>query len=295
MLPVRLTACFLALAIPAGAAAQQGDSIVVTGRAEAEAAEEPEVVRKARGITPGVNALRHEPVALVQEPLCPGVAGLSAAGAGAIVDRIRDNARSLGIRLAGEEACEPNLVIAFVADVGRHLAGLARKSPHLFDTLRPADRRALMEAQGPVRAWNLTATFTRDNMPMGRPEGLVQPPAVTMWSAHSKIYTPTRQDIVASFVLIDRAAVRGMTLVQLADYATMRGLARTRPPERPGEPGSVLSLFEAGPDAAPAGLTAFDSAYLAALYEGPPNMPGLNKLLGIPRRMAGADGVAQGD
>jgi hypothetical protein len=46
-------------------------------------------------------------------------------------------------------------------------------------------------------------------------------------------------------VLFDRAAVSGKTLVQLADYATMRGIARTRPAESDGQPlDTILTLFD---------------------------------------------------
>jgi hypothetical protein len=76
-------------------------------------------------------------------------------------------------------------------------------------------------------------------------------------------------------VLFDRSAVLDMTLVQLADYATMRGMAQTRAPDTVSV-ASILGLFQpvdVDGDNRANGLTDFDRAYLSAVYEGIPNMP----------------------
>jgi len=99
-------------------------------------------------------------------------------------------------------------------------------------------------------------------------------------------------------VLFDRDDVRGMTLAQLADYATMRGLARTRPVDGDGQVlDTILALFDQ--DATPPDeLTAFDSAYLGALYAGRANETGLTKVLNVStqlRRQAQAEASAEGE
>ena len=93
-----------------------------------------------------------------------------------------------------------------------------------------------------------------------------------MWMAHSKIYTATRNDILSSLILIDRSAVAGLTVDQLADYGTFRALSRTLPQVPEQRRDSILALFEGVPER-PAGLTDFDRAYLGGLYEGMPNLP----------------------
>jgi hypothetical protein len=80
-----------------------------------------------------------------------------------------------------------------------------------------------------VRVWTTALTRTRDGMPIERRESLDSPPQVEMWMAHSKLYLTIREDITQTVVLFDRAGVRGKSIIQLADYATMRGFARTRP------------------------------------------------------------------
>lgn len=264
--------------------AAEGDgNIVVTGKAEGPPSS-GEVAAQARAITHATSGLRSVPLALVQEPLCPGVMGLKEAGAVAVIDRIRATADRLDIPLAGSDGCRPNLVIV-IADGGQmSLERLADQSPHLFASLTVSERRELMADPGPVHAWHITEMRSRDGMQMGGRQGLVEPPVVSMWMAHSKIYIPVRTDIVASFILIDRRAVQGKTLVQLADYVTMRGLAQTRPPEATTAMDTILTLFDGdGPHAA--ALTAFDTAYLAALYDSIPNLPGISKLLGVSRQL----------
>src|SRR5690606_22722920 len=81
----------------------------------------------------------------------------------------------------------------------------------------------------------------------------------------------TRNDILYSLILVDREAIQGMTLGQLADYAIYRSLTRTLPQTPDTRRDSILALFDGG--SPPAGLTEFDRAYLAALYAGMPNLP----------------------
>lgn len=287
VLPRVLAACLLSCALVAPAAAQQGDdSIVVTGQADRPPA--AEVTAQARAITRADPALRDVPLALVQDPLCPGVIGMTVEGAAPIIDRIRATAQELGVPLADDTQCRANLVLVIVADGAQELAALHRSSPQLFETLTLPDRRDLLASPGPARAWHVTSMRSRDGFRIPQAESLDRPPATTMWSAHSKIYLAVRQDIDTSFVLLDSAAVKGKTLVQLADYATMRGLARTHPPEGAAGLATILSLF-ANEGTPPQGLTQFDRAYLAALYGSPANLPGMQKLLGVSRELQRVD------
>lgn len=284
VLPRVLAAILVSCALAAPVAAQQADdSIVVTGQVQTPSSDE--VTAQARAITRADPALRDVPLALVQDRLCPGVIGMTVAGAVPIIDRIRATAQELGIPLADDAACRANLVLMIVPDGAQELAALHRSSPQLFETLTLPERRALLDGPGPAHAWHVTSMRSRDGFRIPQAESLDRPPATTMWSAHSKIYLAVRQDIDASFVLLDSAAVKGKTLVQLADYATMRGLARTRPPA--GDAAgldTILSLF-ASDGAPPQGLTAFDRAYLTSLYSSPSNLPGMQKLLGVSHQL----------
>jgi hypothetical protein len=288
-------ACFAAGLIgssPAGAQSAEpteGDDIVVTGRIEQPTS--GEVRRQARAITHGGD-LQHTPLPRFEDRLCPGIIGLKPEFASLMIDRIRYHARRLDLWLGDDSGCAPNFIVAFVEDGRAELASVAAKHPELFAPMATADRQELMAEDGPVRVWTTTQTRTRDGMAVARRESLTDPPVASMWSAHSKIYVPIREDITQVVVLFDAASARGKSLVQLADYATMRGLARTRPVEDGQALETILALFD--PDApSPAELTQFDKAYLASLYDGIPNLPGAVRVGGVSRqlqRQAAAEG-----
>ena len=81
-------------------------------------------------------------------------------------------------------------------------------------------------------------------------------------------------------MLFDREAVRGKTIIQLADYATMRSFARTRPAGGEAALDTILALFD--PDhAPPPTLTDFDQAYLRSVYKEIANLPAAMKLLDV--------------
>lgn len=214
-----------------------------------------------------------EPLARFQDPICPGVVGLRVGAAEAVVGRIRANAHALGIRLAPENtACEPNVLVAILADGAAFIDEMRHDNGWLFAEMKREEADALLADPGPARALLRTRTRSRDGIPVARRESLDDVPQATMWMAHSKIYTATRNDIISALVLFDRPAVRGLSLVQIADYATFRALAHTLPQNTAVRPDSILALFEGGA-VRPTELTAFDRAYLAGMYEGLPNLP----------------------
>jgi hypothetical protein len=276
----------LASSGPAGAqeapdAAQQGaapagDDIVVTG----ERPTRTEVTRQARDITDIGSDVRDRPLARIEDRLCPGVIGLKRDGAELMIDRIRWNAERLHMWMADDTDCRPNLIIAFVEDGQAELAGIADRQPWLFADLTTAQRRALLATEGPVRVWTTALTRTRDGMPIERRESLDSPPQVEMWMAHSKLYLTIREDITQTVVLFDREGVRGKSIIQLADYATMRGFARTRPAEGDARLDTILALFDPNHEP-PAALTDFDQAYLTNLYKEIANLPAAMRLADV--------------
>ncbi len=261
------------------------DDIVVTGQAEALPTDS-EVIHQAREITQGTD-LRGTALARFEDRLCPGVIGMKPEFASLIVDRIRAQAQALDLWLTADDGtCKPNFIVAFVDDGKATLADLEKRQPGAFAPLATNERRELLSrgrpgARGPPprreRATGWPWSAQRNN--------LTAAPVAQMWSAHSKIFLRTREDITSVVVLFDKADAKGKTLLQLADYATMRGLARTRPVEGDGQAmDTILALFDPGA-APPAEMTAFDRAYLAALYDGIPNLPGITRVMGVNRQL----------
>jgi hypothetical protein len=276
-----LSAAWLAAPVAAQDGGQQAaptadDDIVVTG----ERPTHREVSRQARDVTDIGSDIRDRPLARIEDRLCPGVIGLKRAGAELMVDRIRWNAERLDMWMADDTDCSANLIIAFVEDGQQTIAELYDNQPWLFDTMTISERRALLDEGGPVRVWTTAQDRTRDGMPIARRENLTDPPVVQMWMAHSKLYLTIRQDITQVVVLFDREAVRGKSIIQLADYATMRSFARTRPAEGDAALDTILALFDPDHEPPPQ-LTDFDQAYLRSVYKEIANLPASMKLLDV--------------
>lgn len=290
---------------PVAAQPPEDRKIIVRGQVEPPSQEQ--VTEQAHNISIIGDPL-HDPLPRFEDHLCPGVLGLKPEAAEIVVQRIRFNAEDLGIRLAeADGTCEPNLIVAFVDGAQEQLAAMARNQGYMFAGLSVSARGELFDVSGAARVWTNTVTRTRDGMPvpssrdaassperrgstfagtdgagnaLSAPYGAKMPPIAAAQAAHSRIFFPTREDIVSVLVLFERDAVRGKTLLQLADYATMRGLASTRETSGETAADTILSLFD-GEGPKPERMTAFDRAYLETLYEGMPNLPAASKLADV--------------
>jgi hypothetical protein len=272
---------------------KHGDDIVVTGK---KAPSRREVFEQARRLSVASRDY-NEALARFVAPVCPGVIGFRTDAAELIVDRIRQNAARLGVRLAPSE-CTPNLVVA-VADDGRaSLVQLARENPRKFAFVAtPEERIALLRDEGPVRVWSNILTMSAPDQddtcdPSHEPAALVphehgKEVLPTVWGQTCRWFLPFQRDIASAVVVFDRNAVIGMTLVQLADYATMRGLTHTRPATGSEPTGTILALFADGGRGTPE-LTGFDIAYLRSLYRETADLPAVTKLLEVHLFMARA-------
>lgn len=282
-----LTMVLIAAAMLAPAKAQTvpaPDDIVVTGNKEAD--------RKAAEAYVSSIAVRSESqLARFHQPVCPLVIGMPKPYSTMIEKRVAADAAAAGVDVAKKVRCDANLIIviaedgaALVKDIRIHYPGwLAGLSPRDIDTLTVA---------GPARAWSVTSLRNEDGQGMrNQPDapagdGLAGKPVLRVMTA-SILRQPTRQDMEASFVMIDKAATMGLTLRQIADYAAMRGLARTRPPVAGGDGlTTILTIFDPSVPSRARELTNADTAYLRALYRGDGTAAAVNEKNGIARRIA---------
>jgi hypothetical protein len=229
-----------------------------------------------------------EPLPRFQDPICPGVIGLKVEVAEAVVGRIRQNAEQIGLPLADERSCDPNVIATFIADGKAYLSRLAKEDSWMFRDLTAEERKALLEQPGKVRAWTRTVVRTRDGHIVSRRDNLMDIPQATMWMAHSKIYVPTRRDVTASMVLFDRDAISGLSAFQLADYVTMRALAGELLKDIAPRGGTILTLFEA-PEERASALTRHDLAFLKRLYSAMPNEPSAATIAAVRKDVAAAE------
>jgi hypothetical protein len=154
---------------------------------------------------------------------------------------------------------------------------IRKKRGYLFAGISMEELNELSADRGPVHAWVNTIVRTRDGEFVRGNADAGDIPVVNAPMADSHIFLATRLDIASSVVVIDIAAIDGMSVDQIADYAAMRSLARTRPPKNGAALDTILSLFDAqGPR--PAELTRFDLAYLRSINGSLANLPAFAKL-----------------
>lgn len=266
---------------PAGQAADES-GIVVNGKAQAPNGNE--VFEQARGIS-RIGRFETHTVALARfwSPVCPGVSGLRTDYAEAIIERMRDTIARLEVPLARAN-CSPNLVVAFASDGRSLLSSLERDRPDIFQLVSRSERTELLTDEAPVRVWsNIAMRWTGAGAPPAR--GL----KASVRGQLNRNAMPESYDIVSALVVFDKAAAEGLTLTQLADYATMRGLSHTRPPSGEQPMATILSLFD-GDGGSPDSLTEFDVGYLRSLYWWLPNASAAHRFADVERwaRKAGA-------
>jgi hypothetical protein len=301
MLTIRRTiAASLALSFALPAAAQTGtapdeaetsDTIVVTG--DTTPPTRREVFDQALEISrvdPG--RMYQEALARLTRPLCPDVVGLDDDLADEMIERIRANAARIELR-QDRGRCEPNLVVVFADDGQDLLARLAERRPRIFNLVEEAERGEILADQAPVRVWNVVETKRASGAPLSYRRGKPEVPSIS--GGPGRLFLPTRKDIDFALVVYDREAVLGMTVVQLADYATMRGLSHTRPASGRQPMTTILALFDeesglAPEEREPGELTSFDIGYLRSVYFWRPerSVPAVGRLLGVSRRAGDA-------
>jgi hypothetical protein len=198
------------------------------------------------------------------------------------VDRVSEVALSVGLRI-GAPGCTPNILILFVVDGRAEIRKLARRGSAGLNGQSLADIDRILNEPGPARAWIQVETRSRDG---DRPSLAPNQPPVLNVATSTRLSSPVRHDIVRSTIVIDRDAVAGRDLRQVADYAAMRALTGARP--RAGtDASSILGVFAPDGKGQTPHLTEFDQRYLEGLYAGRGDIPWSMKKDSIAAYMVG--------
>jgi hypothetical protein len=113
-----------------------------------------------------------------------------------------------------------------------------------------------------VRVWYNSVLKTLEGLPPSSCNGFPCNPH----ARGSLVLLSLVRTLSTVFVVIDQARLQGVSHGQLADYIGMVSLTRLKPEARLGDAQSILKLFDGAPQAAPAGLTDWDQAFLKSLY-----------------------------
>lgn len=196
------------------------------------------------------------PMASLLLPLCLSIAASDSDFADDIGQRILRNADEAGVPIK-QKGCTANAMLAFVDNPRSQLQASHEDRSPLFTLMREKDIEAALAARDPAFVFQSVA-----------PSNLNSRLADVCTTAGRFMRGP--DFMLSAAMIIDEAAAASLPRQQLADYITLRLLAPPGEfdPARTQAADTVLSLF-ADPAAAPAGMTRFDSAYLATLYRLP--------------------------
>jgi hypothetical protein len=228
-----------------------------------------------------------EALARWQDPVCPSVSGLRREDGEFILGRVSEIAQAAGVPLA-KERCRPNLFILVNAEPAALLKAMHKRNRlFTFGHSAPGVIDDFIATPRAVRVWYHTVERTPEGLPLvsfefpdlnhglevkdgysfqgPEPDG----PAfrTNPKSNSSHLTLNVVYSIYRVFVVADYTRLKGLSRQQLADYIAMVGLAQLRPASGLGDVPSILRLFEGTPQAARAGMSNWDQAFLKCLYE----------------------------
>jgi hypothetical protein len=203
-----------------------------------------------------------------RQPVCPLVGGLSADDGEFVLGRISDIARAASVALA-DEYCRPNLFIIVNPDPKKLLSGMTLQTrATLFAGAHPSVIDQFVRAPRPARVWYQMEIRTPEGTLLGGANRTaIGEDAYPHVEARASF---VKRSVIWTFakvlVVVDRARLQGVSRGQLADYVAMVGLAQIKPGAPLGDAPTILKLFDGAPQAAPAGRSEWDMAFLKSLY-----------------------------
>ncbi len=236
----------------------------------------------AAGVDPGafVSAITvthfHESLARWRTPICPLVAGLPRDHGEFILARVSQIAGAAGAPLAAEH-CRGNFFIVVAENPDALLALWSERDTTMFGEAGGTQVNGFLKASIPIRVWynarfdNAEGSPLSANTPALIASGTPQEPGFSGIpnNTHALGFRLARdevRDLFSVIVLVDSRRAKGVHFGQLADYVAMAGLAELHLNANLGDAPSILQLFSAPKKSPPEGLSAWDRAFLSALY-----------------------------
>jgi hypothetical protein len=213
--------------------------------------------------------------------VCPSVVGMTRGEGEFILLRLSRIAREVGVPLAGEQCKPANLYVIATARPTEVLHAWDKKTHgEIFGDSAIAVVDEFLDTPRPVRAWyNSTqvgaqsgaegAAVLPSGVSMGSP-GDLPVPSFARRDSGSRITRQATWSLKSVVVVVDKTKLSGVTWQQLADYVGMSAYSRFKPGTHHANAPTILDLFDDLSGQPPPGLSAWDEAFLEALYHSDP-------------------------
>jgi hypothetical protein len=203
-------------------------------------------------------------------PICPLVAGLPREDGEYILARVSKIAAAAGAPLAPEH-CKPNLFIVISAEPDALLKAWSKRDVRMFgdESDQGGNKiRKFLNSNSPIRVWYNAELYSREGTPLGNADGCqsVQSCRANLRATATRIAFNETRDLTSALIMVDGPRASGVNFGQLASYIAMLGLAEIRATADVADAPSILHLFSRAEIARPTGLSAWDEAFLKALY-----------------------------
>jgi hypothetical protein len=232
----------------------------------------PEIERRVNTFVTGITHRGYavESLARWNDPICPLVAGIPSAQGEFILQRLSEAVRAAGAPL-GPTKCRPNLHVVLTPEPDQLLALWRKRAPRLFGGQPPAKVRRVLGKPRPIRVWyNAWESCSKggvDAIPGADTNfGLQNPMGVDCGLRDSHLIFSAVNRISSVIVIVDLDDIKEVKLGALTDYIAMIGMAEVNLDGDWGDAPTILQLFADSGDGGPQRMSAWDRAFLNALY-----------------------------
>ena len=232
----------------------------------------PEIVRRVHTFVTGITHRGYtlESLARWNEPICPLVAGVPSTQGEFILQRLSQAARAAGAPL-GPRKCRPNLHVVLTPEPDQLLDLWRKRAPRLFGGQPPAKVRRVLGKPRPIRVWyNAWESCSKGGVAAipgaDTNFGLQSPAGGNCGHRDSRLIFSAVNGISSVVVLVDLDDIKHVKLGALTDYIAMVGMAEVNLDGDWGDAPTILQLFADPGDGAPQRMSAWDRAFLNALY-----------------------------
>jgi hypothetical protein len=202
--------------------------------------------------------------------ICPLVVGLPPSQADTFRARLIEIATAAGAQMV-RQPCEANFAVIASASPNEVLRAWYKHDYHLFGDATQLRIKMFLDGPEPIRVWYNTTHKVANALPYtttiaglsvkGNPNI-----AVNNHAEPSRIVSNEIRSFASVVVVIDTGRTQDVSLNLLADYVAMVGLAEIEHNMDVSSAPTVLRLFSTSDQSSPSGLSAWDTAFLRALY-----------------------------